>query len=41
MPGPDVGPDVRALMLEAERVLAVARAAQRDLVELRRLNPPD
>lgn len=35
--GPDVGPDVRALLMEAERVAAVARAAQADLVEVRKL----
>lgn len=36
--GPDVGPDVRALMLEAERVAAVARAAQAYAIEVGKLN---
>lgn len=35
--GPDIGPDVRALMLEAERVLGVARAGQRHAVEVEKL----
>lgn len=37
VPGPDIGPDVRALMLEAERVLGVARAGQRHAVEVEKL----
>lgn len=35
MPGPDIGPDVRALLMEAERVLGVGRAAQRDAIAVR------
>jgi len=37
--GPDIGPDLRTLMLEAERVLKVARAAQRDSLAVREINP--